>query len=138
MLVLNPQEVMFGAQPWADVTKVVVDRRGVRVAGEWSDLGPHEAFVDVPERRTVIRVSRRVGATELASPALGESAELSFYASANASHAGRRRVRATAVVTDVSYTVAAGAGSGEQVVTLIALSATGAADPIVVEPAETN
>jgi len=142
MLLLNPTNMKFGTNLWADVVSVVVDRGGEKVTSERGDFGPYPTFVDVPEQRVTIRVVRGLARDDLASPKPSEQAELVFYSAPGASDSLRKRVRATCVITSVVHEIsrartgAAGrAGDAMQTITLIAISSDGATDPVVVEDA---
>ncbi len=134
MLLLNPETVKFGVATWYDVTVVLVDRATERPVLEWSDTGPYPVFADVPEQRVSVRVSRRLLRDTAFTPRPGDSAELIVYASPTAGDAQRRRIRAICVVTHVAHELSAQRGA-LQTVTLVALSADGAADPIAIEGA---
>lgn len=134
MLMLNPQSVRFGAARWDDVAAVLVNRAAARLTIEWSDMGPHIVFADVPEERVTIRVTRRLVRGTTFTPRPGDAAELVAYTAPTAGEASRRRVRIGAVVTDVSHEVSTRHG-GVQTVTLVGISTNGAADPVVIEDA---
>ena len=134
MLVLSPELVKFGSAAWTDVTLVAVDRETTRPAPEWGDLGPHVTFVDAPERRTTIRIIRRLLRDDLGAPRPGDSAEVVFYTSPAAADALRKRVRAAAVVTTVAYELSKARGA-LQTITMICVSSDGAAEPVIVEDA---
>lgn len=134
MLLLNPETVKFGSATWQDVFAVLVDRAAERSTLEWSDTGPYAVFADVPEQRITVRVSRRILRDVAFTPRPGESAELVVYASPTAGDASRRRVRTTCVVTHVAHELSSQRGA-VQTVTLVAISADGASDPIAIEDA---
>jgi hypothetical protein len=142
MLILNPTNVKFGANVWSDAISVVVDRNGEKVTLQRGDFGPHNTFVDVPEQRVVIRVTRGLARDDLASPKPSEQAELVFYSATSGSDSLRKRVRATCVITSVVHEISRAKtgmsgrpGDAVQTITLVALSSDGVADPIVVEDA---
>lgn len=134
MLLLNPQAVKFGVALWPDVVAVLVDRTPELQVVEWSDTGPHAVFADVPEQRVTLRVSRRLLRDTPVSPRPGDSAELVAYSSPTAGDALRQRLRAACVVTHVTHEFSTQRGA-IQTVTLVALSADGATDPIAIEDA---
>lgn len=134
MLVMNPDVVRFGEAVWEDVSLVAVDRAAERVVLEWGDAGPHAVLADVPERRVTVRVVREPVREDDWGPELGEAEELVFYTSPAASRAGRKRVRATAVVTSVRHEIVRGQGA-RRVISLAAVSPDGSADPVTVEDA---
>lgn len=134
MLILAPQLVRFDTQEWADVTLIAIDRVAAREAVEWSDLGPHPAFADVPEQRTTIRIVRRLDRGDLASPTPGQAGALVFEVSPAATEAGKRAYSAQCVVLSVRHELIAGPkGPGAmQTIELVALSSDGAAEPVAV------
>ena len=101
MLVLHPPVVRFNTFVWEDASSVAIDRQAARVAESYSDAGPHTAFVDVPERRTVARVTRRLDGADLDAPALGEAGELVFYAGGDRDGSARTRLTLLCVLTGV-------------------------------------
>ncbi|MBX3359693.1 MAG: hypothetical protein KF745_14835 [Phycisphaeraceae bacterium] len=133
MIILNPSSVTFAGRTLADTDAVLLDRTATRLAEEWSDSGPYCVLADVPEQRVQIRIVRRILRDDLAPPIPGEQGALSLVTSPNASDASRRRLAATAVVTAVSHQVSAKAAT--QTITLLVLSATGAADPVSISAA---
>lgn len=135
MLVMNPREVSFQGAVIEDVSSITVDRRAERVVMEWSDLGPHAVFADVPERRVVIRVTHEVVRGDITGPAPGDEGELIFHTSPSSSHAARRRVSATVVITAVAHELSRKRGA-QRTIDAVALSANGLDDPIEVTSAE--
>jgi hypothetical protein len=134
MLILSPASVRFGTAAWDDVLSVTIDRAAARSVLEWSDLGPHAVFADVPEERLTIRVVRRLLRDTLVTLRPGDSAELAVALSPSAGGAQRKRVRVTCVVMGVEHDVA-GARGATQSITLAGIGATGATDPVTVEDA---
>ena len=134
MLLLSPQSVKFGTDRWDDVGALSLDRIASRLTLEWSDMGPHIVFADVPEERVTIRVTRRLHRDAAFTPRPGDAGELVAYTSPSAGDSSRRRVRIESVVTAVSHEISA-TGGATQVVTLVGVSSNGAADPVVVEDA---
>jgi hypothetical protein len=139
MLLLNPEIVKFGSVVWTDVTMLAVQRSPACEAVEWSDFGPHVVLADVPEQRVEITVVRRLTREEIASPRPGESGEIAFYTSPAASEAGRKRLRSSAVVLSVEFSMRAQRGGRPeevmQEIRLVCISSDGAADPLIVEDA---
>ncbi|MBX3405373.1 MAG: hypothetical protein KF869_01310 [Phycisphaeraceae bacterium] len=131
MLVLAPQLVRFDSLEWTDVSLIAIDRTAARQALEWSDLGPHPTFADVPEQRTTIRIIRQLDRGDLAAPAPGRAGELVFDVSPAATEAGRRTHTAQCVVLSIRHELSAGpkGHAAVQTIELIALSGDGAADP---------
>lgn len=141
MLILHPPVVRFNTSVWEDVASVAVDRRAARVAESYSDAGPHTAFADVPERRTVATVVRRPEGPDLETPALGEAGELVFYSAPP--REGGPRVRATliciltGVETVAPATDAARARPAVQTLTFLGVHPAGA-DPLTLAAARIN
>jgi hypothetical protein len=139
MLILNPQAVKFGPTTWEDVAAITIDRAAERTILEWTDSGPHPALADVPEQLVTIKVTRRLLRDDLSSPAPGQSAELVFCTSPTAAQGGRKRARATVVVTSVVHQLTgqrSGADPGAlRTITMLCISSDGAADPITIEDA---
>lgn len=132
MLLLNPSTVTLGPHTFSDVVLLTIDRTAERTAEEWSDAGPHPVFADIPEQRTLVRIVRRPERDDLAPPRPGEQHALVFNTSPNLSDADRRRIAiAAAVVTGVTHQVGGPKGA-QQTITLTALSADGAADPVTI------
>lgn len=132
MVILSPETVKFGTSVWDAVVGISLDRAAARQLVEWSDLGPHAVFADVPEERVTVRVVRRLLRTTMLSLRTGDSAELSATFSPTAGGTQRARLRVTCVVLGVEHDVSPGRGA-VQTVTLVAVSSSGATDPIVVE-----
>ncbi len=133
MLLTNPAVVRFGTHVWEDVETLAVDRQADRTVIEHDDLGPHAVFADAPEQTMRVRIIRRIARDDLETPVPGEREEVVFYASPSGTDAGRRRLKATAVVLSVKHELSAAAA--RQVITLVAVSASGDADPLTVEDA---
>lgn len=129
MLLLNPRMVRFGAEMWQDVSAVVIDRSAARQVVEWSDDGPHVVLADVPEQKVTVRVVQDVASDDVDAPTPGEQGELRFYTSPTAAEGGRRRVSTEAVVLSVTHELSLKKGA-VRTVTLVAVSADGATDPI--------
>lgn len=137
MLILAPQLVRFDTLEWTDVSLIAIDRLAAREAIEWTDLGPHPTFADVPEQRTTIRIVRRLDRGDLASPVPGQAGALAFEVSPAATEAGKRTYTAQCIVLSVRHELSAGPrGPGAmQTIELVALSSDGAADPFAVSEA---
>ena len=132
MLILMPTGVSFANVSWVNVRIVAVTRAAVRAVVEHADAGPHAAFVDVPAQRTRITVTSELGANDLAPPLLGTSGTLLVRLARAGADAGLRELRATAVVTAVSYRM--NGNTAERIVEFEAVSADGAADPLTLTP----
>lgn len=134
MLLLNPRSVTFGSATWDSVVAVMIDRDSVRFVEEWSDAGPHAVLADAPEQRVTIRVVQEVTRDDLGSPRPGEAGALSLCTAPTGADAGRRKLTAQAVVRSVSHEVSLKRGA-VRTITLVAVSADGAADPIAIADA---
>jgi len=132
MLAINPARVTFGAQGWPDVALIAIDRSATRLTPEWTDHGPHIAFVDAPEQRVDVKIVRAVTG-DLDSPRPGQSAPVSFFASPAGTDAGRVRVSFTGVVVGVRHEISAKGAT--RTVQLLAVSPDGAADPVTITDA---
>lgn len=134
MLILNPDQVTFGGEPWPEVVTVSIDRAAEKAVLEWSDEGPHAVYGDVPEERMTIRVTRLVSVSEIDTPGPGALGELEFFTSIGTSDARRRRVRALGVIERVTYQFVQKSGA-TQVISMLAISQAGDASPLTIEPA---
>lgn len=131
MLILNPRSVSFGATTYPDVLLVAIDRSAKRLALEWSDLGPHVAFADVPEQIITVKLVQEVMDGSPNGPGPGESATLTFVTSPTGSDSAAVRLTATAVVTSCTHEITTGGRNigARRTVEFVLVSATGAADP---------
>lgn len=129
MIWLNPEKVSLGSLELRNVTLIAVDRGARRTAEEWTDLGPHVGFADVPEQRIGVLISRRILESETTGPKPGESYTLTFRTSAGASAAAVRSVGIPVVIRSVEHSVSA-SGSASQKIRAVAVSSDGAADPV--------
>lgn len=134
MVFLNPDIVTLGALTLTNVQFVAIDREARRTALEYSDLGPHAAFVDVPEQRITVRIVRRITESEALPIKPGDRLALALRAAPNLSGAGVRASAATVVITAVESTLS-NRGGATQRISAIAISADGAADPITISSA---
>lgn len=134
MLILNPRSIVFGGTRFENVLLVAIDREAKRLALEWTDLGPHVAFADVPEQLVSVKVVQEVMDGAPDGPRPGESGTLSLVASGTGSDSGRLRLSATAVVKACTHEiVTSGRGLGaRRTVEFVLVSSTGATDPISV------
>lgn len=133
MLILNPDEVTFAGEPWPEVVAVVVERAAEKSILEWSDLGPHAVYADVPEERMTIRITRLLSTSVFELPGPGALGEVVFFASMGTSDARRRRVRAVCVIERIAYQFVQKSGA-TQIVTLVAVSGAGNVSPVTIEP----
>jgi len=130
MIWLNPRRVTIAGEELSHVSVVTVDRKADRVVVEYSDVGPHVAFADVPEQRVTITLVRTL-VNEGASGALrpGDKGALTFRTSPSASDAQTREISAEVVITAVEHEVSAKKGA-MQTLACVAISPDGASDPI--------
>lgn len=134
MLVLNPRVVKFGPAVWDGVLAVAIDRLANRRVIEWSDAGPHAVFADVPEQRIEVKVTQELAREDLAGPVPGQQGELVLHTSPTATDAARRKVSVQAVVVQVGHELSLKKGA-LRTIELVAVSATGSADPVVISEA---
>lgn len=128
MISLFPTSVTLGATELRCVESVAVNRTADKLIVDHSDLGPHVAFVDVPERRITIVVRRRVHEDEPTPAKPGDSVTLAFQTGETASPAKTRKVSASVIVTGLVHEHTR--RGLVQTITMIAWSTDGAADPI--------
>jgi hypothetical protein len=138
-MLLHPTTVQFGDLGLDGVVGLTIDRLAAREIVEFDDAGPHAAFADVSEVRTMITLTRRLTQATLDTPMPGMMAELSFTSASGSHDAGRARVWAIAVLREARHALADGGGRGGasamQTLTFIAVSDDGGAtDPVHVEP----
>jgi len=129
MVFLNPDIVNLGALTLTNVQFVAIDREARRTALEYTDLGPYAAFADVPEQRVSVRIVRRITESEALPIEPGDRVALSLRSAPNLSAAGVRAISATIVISAVESTLS-NRGGATQRISAIAISSTGAADPI--------
>lgn len=142
MIVIQPERVKFGDVMWGGVTALTVSVEAQRVVEAWGDAGPWCAMADVPERRCVVTLVRRLDGLRgdappgtsvglWGSPRPGDQAMLSFGATTGRGDASGVLVRATAVVRSVRHRLRR--GLAEQEIELLALgTAGGAGEPLEV------
>lgn len=129
MVFLNPDIVKLGALTLANVQFVAIDREARRTALEYTDLGPYAAFADVPEQRVVVRIVRRIAESEALAIKPGDRLALSLRAAPNLSAGPVRAISATVVISAVEFTMSQRGGATQRI-SAIAISSTGAVDPI--------
>ena len=147
MLALNPDVVRFEQWVWEDVAAAAISRAASKRVEDWGDLGPHSAFVDAPELRTTVRVTRRMSGDDGELPVVGTLGTLVFYVTPGATDALRRRVQVRCVLTSVRTEVTGvrpgrrtqgpGVDGGIQTLTFVAVSVNGQADPLSISHAGT-
>lgn len=132
MVVLHPASVTLLGRELAGVESVAVNRRargGAGHAEEWSDLGPHCVFVDVPEQRVTVSVRRVVTADEPTPARPGDAGTLQFRTGQSLGAARGRQYAAQVVVLAVRHEAGPPAGVRQRI-EMQAVSSTGAADPL--------
>lgn len=129
MVWLNPDTVTLDSTVLTHVTFAAIDREARRTAIEWTDLGAYPAFADVPEQRVTVRITRRVSASEPAPARPGDQVLFTLRSAPGASAAGVRVVSATVVITEIAHAWSSAAGLTQRI-TALALSPTGAEDPV--------
>lgn len=135
MLIINPARVTLGPHTFTDVESVAINRIATRTVIEIGDSGPHAVFADVPEQRTTITITRRLATADALDLAPGDTLSLGVEFSKEATDAGRTRVQASCVLLENRHelglaTGGAGRPRAMQLLSLVALSSDGAADPI--------
>ncbi len=133
MIWLNPKTVDLGGTILDNVSSVSIDENSSRLVVEHQDDGPHVVFVDVPERKIVVKIRRRVVTDEVLGIDLGDSRALTMRTTDSGGDGlNGAQVTATVVVTDLAYDVDRKRGA-ELVITAIAVSSDGAIDPVTVQ-----
>jgi hypothetical protein len=143
MLFLQPREVLLSGAVLSDVSMVVVDRIGMRVAKDWDDTGPFVRFVDVVDRQVTVRVVQQINRGGLVAPDLGSNVVLTFATSPTGSDVGRKRFAVNGVVTGVTHEIGRPTGGSKfggagvalavgatRTITIVATSSDGATDPV--------
>jgi len=132
MLTITPTSVTFATKPLSDIARIAIDRRAIKLTIEWSDLGRHATFADVPEQEVRVRIEQTPAPTDLKGPRPGDLGELIFLAAPNRGGVQRTRVTLLAVVTSIKHDLDP-TGPGKRTLELIALSTNGTTDPVQVE-----
>lgn len=134
MLILNPTAVELGSLAMGGVSSLTVDRQSVTPLEQWGAGGPWCRLVDSPKRRVSITIKLEPAAPLDAGPALGSQAELRAFFGPASGDRLRRRLRATCVVVAVTHQHPPGRAP-VRTVELLAVSPSGATDPVVIEEA---
>ena len=132
MLWINPRNVTLFGSDLTGVRTIAVSRSGKLVVEEWSDAGPFAVFADVAEISVEVvieQVAREETAGVLGAVAPGDAGTLRFSAAPSAASAHAEAVEASVVVTGVKQRLH-GSDGPTRLITLVAVSADGAADPI--------
>ncbi len=133
MIWLNPQSVTLGTVVLDNVDSVSIDRTAARTALEFTDAGPYPGFVDVPEQRVDVRITRRITASHDTGLRPGDSVLLTMRRAPGASAAGVSRVQASVVIASIEHSMSASRGATQRI-EAIGVSSDGASDPVVVTP----
>ncbi len=136
MLLLNPRRVTFGSRRLDGIAAVAIDRTPHRSVEEWSDLGPYATLADVPEQRIRIVITQELAATDTDPPIPGEQATIALYTGPGTADAARKKISAAAVILEVRHELSKRGAT--RTITLAAVSADGAADPITISDASTG
>lgn len=136
MLILNPRLVTFGTAPFRDVLALTIDREAKRLALEWSDLGPHATFADVPEQVAHVKLVQEVTDGSPDGPKPGDSATLSFVSSPTGADGDRTRWQSAAVVKSCTHDITTSGRSigARRTVEFVLVSSNGSTDPISTTP----
>ena len=133
MLWIDPDNVTLGDAPLPGVSAITIDRRAERAITEWTDFGPHPTFADVPEQRIAIRIVRTIAPGETVTIRPGDALALAFRVGASLGASGAKTITASVVIVGVTHAADPKRGMA-QTIECIALSSTGAADPIIETP----
>lgn len=134
MLILNPRQVTLGGTTLRDVLAISIEREARRLITDFTDLGPHVAFADVPEQIVRATITQELMDVSPDGPKPGESLALSFISSPTGSDSGRTRWNATGVVTKCAHEIVSGGRSigARRTIELVLISTNGAADPVAI------
>ena len=134
MLILNPRTVTFGPDRWETVQAIALDRIPHKIVESWTDAGPYAVFADIPEQSLRITIVQELSPTDLAAPAPGNRATLTFCTSPAAGDTRRQRLSTDAVVLRVGHDLS-NKGGPTRTILLAPISPDGAADPITITDA---
>lgn len=129
MIYLTPKRVTLGAVELTHVASITLDRTPDLVNVEHSDLGPHVAFVDVPQQRVTITIVRTPVADEAGTIKPGHSATLTFKSAPSPASPTARQVSAGVVVTSIEHDYITKGGL-RQTISCIGVSTDSIADPV--------
>lgn len=132
MLVLHPSDVTLLGAPLPGVESIAVSRTATKFVVERADTGPHPVFADAPEQAAEIVIVRAIEGPLPPGPLPGQQGALVFVGALSGADGPARRVSATVVVRSVRIELARRKG-GAQRIELLAISTTGAADPITIQ-----
>ena len=134
MLLLNPRTVRFGSAIWDNIAAIAIDRAAHKTIEDWSEGGPYATLADVPEQKVRITIAQDLARDDISAPRPGDAATLTFYTAPALADSGRKKVSTTAVVLSVQHELSLKKGA-IRTITLAAVSADGAADPITITDA---
>lgn len=132
MLLLSPRKVTFGTLTMENAASVAFDRSATKTVVEWSDLGPHIVFADVPEQRINVAVTHQTERDTPDAPKPGDQGTLTIFTSPAGTDGGRKKITATAIVTGIRHELSL-RRAPTRVVEFVLVSVNGVADPIVIE-----
>lgn len=135
MIWLSPQQVSLGSIVLDHVTMLSIDRSPHKTALQWTDLGPHLGFADVPEQRVDVRIEREIIESESVDLKPGDEVTLIARRAPGASAAGVVQISATVVILSIDHTLSKSRGARQRI-HAIAISAGGLSDPITVQDVE--
>ena len=135
MIWLEPAQATFAGEELGGVTSITLDRKADRLLVEYGDRGPHPAFADVPEQRSVLKVVRTVEADDPGSGLTpGASGLVSFVTAPDRTGVRGERVAMESGVVHVMHAARGARGVG-QTIEFVGVSALGTDDPVVRTPA---
>lgn len=138
MLILHPSTVTLDDSPLAGALAIAVSRRAKSLLTDFADTGPHPIFADVPERLTTITITRHVPEPDdsASSLALGAEVDLVFTAQRTPDAPHAMRFSARVVISSIESAMAESKALA-QTISAVAISASGSADPLTIEPVST-
>lgn len=135
MIWLSPQEVYLGNIVLDHVESISINRSPHKSVLEWTDLGPHLGFADVPEQRVDVRIEREIVDSESIDLKPGDEVTLTARRATSASAARVVQITATVVILSVDYTLSKTRGARQRI-HAIAISSGGLSDPITEQDVE--
>ncbi len=134
MLVLHPTDVSLLGAPLPGVESIAVSRAATKFIAERTDAGPHPVFADAPEQAVEIAIVRTLDGPQPPGPQPGQQGTLVFTGALSGADGPARRVSATVVVRAARIELSRAKGAAQRI-ELLALSTTGAADPVTIQEA---
>lgn len=131
MLVLHPTDVSLLDAPLPGVESIAVSRAATKFIAERTDAGPHPVFADAPEQAVEIIIVRAFDGPQPPGPLPGQQGALLFTGALSGADGPARRVSATVVVRAARIELSRSKGAAQRI-ELLALSTSGAADPIAI------